>query len=136
MRNSTCLPLRTAVFLLAVLLVLTPLSQVLAQATEQASHPTQTNDPDEISEPTAMPQDGQGQASLLNAPVSETDTVQLLRLGATSLFPKTDSSAAADPAAATTSAAAISTVEWVAIGVVVVVVGSWLFVIIYCASGC
>ncbi len=62
MRNSTCLPLRTAVFLLAVLLVLTPLSQVLAQATEQASHPTQTNDPDEISEPTAIPQDGQGEA--------------------------------------------------------------------------
>ena len=101
--------IRTSSLFLAVLLVLMPVTQVLAQAEQQGqeSRASQTEEPEENSEPGAVSQDEEREAALPNARVAEADTVQLLRLGATSYFPKTDSPPAHDFAVATTSAAAL-----------------------------
>ena len=97
---------------LAALLVFTPTTQVLAQAEQQEQEPQATQ---------TEGQDSEQNAELVNGRVAEPDTVQLLRLGATSLFPKTDSSPA-DPGAATPTAAALSTAATVVIVVLVIAV--------------
>ncbi len=81
--------MRIVVCILTVLLIITPTTQVLAQAEQQEQEPQATQSDDEQ------------KAALTDARVAEPDTVQLLRLGATSLFPKTDSSPAALSPAAT-----------------------------------
>ena len=81
--------MRIVVCILTVLISITPTTQVLAQAEQQEQEPQATQSDDEQ------------KAALTDARVAEPDTVQLLRLGATSLFPKTDSSPAALSPAAT-----------------------------------
>jgi hypothetical protein len=102
--------IRTSSLFLAVLLVLTPVTQVLAQAEQQGqeSQAGRIEEPDESSEPGAVSQDEEREPALPNARVAETDTVQLLRLGATTFFPKTDSPPAYNSAAATPTAAEMS----------------------------
>ena len=112
--------MRTVVCLLAVLLALRPVTQALAQAEqpEQESDTTETSKP---SVPTTLFPITDGEPAILPVPAVEPDTVRLVRLEAASIFPITDSPAAYDSAAATPApAAAISTVAWVAIAVVVV----------------
>ncbi len=129
--------IRTSSFILAVLLVLTPVTQVLAQAEQQGqeSRASQTEEPDENSEPGAVSQDEERDAALPVARAAEPDTVQLLRLGATVFFPKTDSPPAHDFAAATPMAAAMHPAVKVVIVVVAVIVVFSIFLIAVAASG-
>ncbi len=126
--------MRTVVCLLAVLLALTPVTQALAQAEqpEQESDTTETSKP---SVPTTLFPITDGESAFLPVPAVEPDTVPLVRLEAASIFPITDSPAAYDSAAATPAPAAISTVGWVAIAVVVVVVGLFVAIVIGCSGG-
>ena len=110
---------------LAALLVLTPTTQALAQAEQQAQEPQATQ---------TEARDDEQEAALTNARVAEPDTVQLLRLGATSLFPKTDASPV-DLSAATPTAAALSPAATVVIVVLVVLVVLVVTVFIVCATG-
>ncbi len=114
--------MRTVVCLLAVLLALTPVTQALAQAEQQEQEPDATE----------MSNSG---TAIQTIPALDRDTVPLVRLEAASIFPITDSPAAYDSAAATPAPAAISTVGWVAIAVVVVVVGLFLAIVIGCSGG-
>ncbi len=104
--------MRIVVCLLTVLLILTPTTQVLAQAEQQEQEPQATQ---------GEGRDDEQEAALTSARVAEPDTVQLLRLGAMSLFPNTDSSPAAyDSAAATPATAALSTPATVVIVVLAI----------------
>ena len=109
MRNSTCLPLRTAVLVLAVLLALTPVSQVLAQ-TEQ--------------------QEQQSQASQSDKQDEEPDKAAILRPGATAIFPVADSIPVADAAAAVPAAPLSSTELVILIGVIFLII-----ILISCFAG-
>jgi uncharacterized membrane protein YdbT with pleckstrin-like domain len=113
--------IRTSSLLLAVLLSLTPVTQVLAQAEQQGqqSQASQTES-NENSEP-GVSQGEEREAALPNSRVAEADTVQLLRLEATVFFPKTDSPPLyGSAAAATPAAAATSTLDTVLFVVIVV----------------
>ncbi len=91
--KAPSLPVRTSICLLAVLLTLTPVSQVLAQTAQQdqqQSEATQSGKQDE-----------------------EPDKAAILRPDASTIFPVADSAAAFDAAAV--PAAAISTPKWVGI---------------------
>ena len=122
--------IRISSLFLAVLLVLMPVTQVLAQAEQQGqqAQASQTEESDENSEPEAVSQDEERDAALPVARVAEADTVQLLRLGATTFFPKTDLPPVHDFAAATPAAAAMSTG---AVVIVVVVVAAAVLLILY-----
>jgi hypothetical protein len=114
---------RTSSLFLAVLLSLTPVTQVLAQAEQQGqqSQASQTES-NENSEP-GVSQGEEREAALPNSRVAEADTVQLLRLEATIFFPETDSPPLYDSAAAATpAAAATSTADTVLLVVLVVAV--------------
>jgi hypothetical protein len=110
---------------------------VLAQVEQQGqeSQASQTEEPDENSKPRAVTEDEEREAALPTARAAEADTVQLLRLGATVFFPKTDPPPAHDFAAATPTAAAVSTVGIVVIVVLVAVVVAYaIFSIAYCSD--
>lgn len=114
---------RTSSLFLAVLLNLTPVTQVLAQAEQQGqqSHARQTesNENSDL----GVSQGEEREAALPNSRLAEADTVQLLRLEATVFFPKTNAPPLFDSAAAATpAAAATSTVDTVLIVVLVAAV--------------
>ena len=84
----------------AVLLSTTPISQTFAQVKQQESQAS-------------------GIAVADSSSATESDNLQLLRPGATAIFPVADSTATFE-SAATVPAAAISTAGWVGIGVLTV----------------
>jgi len=97
--KAPSLPVRTSICLLAVLLTLTPVSQVLAQTSQQEQQQSQATQSDKQDE--------------------ETDKAAMLRPDATAIFPVADPSAAAFDSAAAVPAP-ISTAGWVGIGVLTV----------------
>ncbi len=111
--NAHSLPLRTSICLLAVLLTLTPVSQVLAQTSQQEQQ--------------------QSEATQSGKQDKETDKAAILRPDATAIFPVADSAAAFEPAAAIPAPAALSTGVTVAI-IAVVVVAVALGVYLLCQS--
>ena len=105
--------MRTSICLLAVLLTLTPVSQVLAQTAQQdqqQSEATQSGKQDE-----------------------EPDKAAILRPDATTIFPKGYSIPVADSAAAV-PAAPTSTAGWVAIAVVIAFVVVVVVFVIVCST--
>ena len=96
----------------AILLSTAPISQTFAQAQQQEAQASEIAVADTLSSSSA----------------TESDNLQLLRPDATTIFPKGDSIPVADFAAATPSAA-LSTTNWVAIGVLIVVVALILLLI-------
>ncbi len=110
--NAHSLPLRTSICLLAVLLTLTPISQVMAQ--------------------TAQQQEQQSEATQSDKQDEETDKAAILRPNSTTIFPKGDSIPVADSAAAIPAPAARSTGATVALVVLALaVVALIVFLIAY-----
>ena len=109
--NAHTLPVRTSICLLAVLLTLTPISQVLAQTSQQEQQQSQATQSDKQDE--------------------ETDKAAILRPRATAIFPVADPSAAAFDSVAVVPAA-ISTAGWVGIGVLIVAVALVVAYLIVC----
>ena len=117
------LAIRISSLFLAVLLSLTPVTQVLAQAEQQGQQPQASQTESNENSEAGVSQGEEREAALPNSRLAEADTVQLLRLEATVLFPKTDSPPLFDSAAAATpAAAATSTVDTVLTVVIVVAV--------------
>ncbi len=105
---------RTSSLFLAVLLSLTPVTQVLARAEQQGRQSqagqTESNENSEL----GVSRGEERESALPNSRLAEADTVQLLRVEATVFFPVTDSLPLFDSAAASTpAAAATSTVDTV-----------------------
>ncbi len=99
--NAHTLPVRTSICLLAVLLTLTPVSQVLAQTSQQ--------------------QEQQSEATQSDKQDEETDKAAILRPDATAIFPVADSIADFHSVAAM-PAAEMKAGDWVLIGLLIVVV--------------
>ncbi len=99
--NAPSLPVRTSICLLAVLLTLTPVSQVLAQTSQQEQQQSQATQSDKQDE--------------------ETDKAAILRPDATIIFPKSDSIPVVDSVAVQASAG-LSTGDAVFLVLVIVLV--------------
>ena len=123
--------MRAVASLVALLLIATPVTQVLAQAThqEREPHATETTKPDLMREAMIFSPMTDSVAALLNVPALDRDAVSLVRPEATSIFPISDPLTAYDTSAATPPAAAISTGATIAIVVVVVVVVALILVV-------
>lgn len=121
--------IRTSSLFLAVLLSLTPVTQVLAQAEQQGqkSQASQTESNENL-EP-GVSQGEEREAALPSSRLSEADTVQLLRLEAAVCFPKTDSPPLFDSAAVATPAAAAASTADTVLTVVIVAAVLTLFVL-------
>ena len=100
--NAPSLPLRTSICLLAVLLTLTPVTQVLAQTSQQ--------------------QEQQSEATQSGKQDKETDKAAILRPDATTIFPKGDSIPVVDSAAANATPAPMAKGVKVVLLVVAVIV--------------
>ena len=114
MRNAPSPLLAPVSFVMAVLLAATPVTQVLAQTTQQESQVTQTSE----------------SMVHLSTPVVDSNTVLLLAPGSVEFSPAADSLPLLDPPTAT----AISTGGKIALVVVGILVVLGLALVIVCSS--
>ena len=113
------LMIRVIMSLGAFLLSTAPISQTFAQVKQQEAQASGIAVADTFSN--------------TNTP-EKSDNLQLLRPGATAIFPKGDSIPVADSAAATPSAAAYSATQWVVIALVAIAL-LILIVVAVCSGG-